>query len=808
MRNLKKLLALVLTLALAFSLAIPSFAAPIADFPDGADATSVLDQYSDSYTYATQMLIDLGVIAGGDGGNLNLGKTLSRAEFVVLLYQAMHEGQRIATAEPNWTVRYAAGKFADTAGHWAEGEIAWAAQNGYVSGNGYGFSPYTEVTFNNGIMLIMNALGYDPVREGLQTLADKTWIGGYTTALGVYLRDAYLDGVMGDLVALDADGKLNRAEAFYLFWQFLSSDTYEYMFTLGSLAQSRAPSGKNWLEASFSLVSGEFMVINDGKYFGLPTIANTVSVSGTTSSGTYNHVNNGGLKGNDADGRAVIQRPVEWDRLNGGVTVWDTYILSEADTKAIGINVDSVGQVLNITFSHPDLRIYNQSGASYWDSDPTDENPYDNDTSWRPGDYHSENIEKVYGDPYFITTLDRPEDFTSDIVMAGAGNFFINYAKVPNDSYASLMALPANYFSGSSKADAEIRSKFRNEGGWEFRLNGNSFKNADIRIVKSGSRTLFTFVEYYVVSKIDNFGDNLYLTGNSYTDPRNISNKIEFYNGQANPGHNVGKWQFAERVGDGFTNPYATPWANGEYVAISDIKRNAEWGGNNQIYFLKRVDAPISGVVTTVSGAADIYQPNGEMYANGTGSGTMILNSADTYGMSASASSRIRNFNTSMIRSTVEVILWHGQVVEVITDSIPRPYALITAAGVSTASNWNAAGSVTYYADLLLADGTRLNSQIIDKVVRSDNNTAATNVMNRMLAYGQYGPNTTSPITGNEVYYWGSSAIFDGGPVNIENHIFRVVAQDGHVTHYESAAAKDSVTAPATDNAGNKIVNS
>ncbi len=783
MRNLKKLLALVLTLALALSLAVPAFAAPISEYPDGAEAEDILAQYGKNeaeYAFAVQMLIDLGIVQGGDGGNLNLGKTLSRAEFVVLLYQAMHSGERIATAEPNWRNRYLA-TFPDTVGHWAEGEIAWAASTGFVQGNGYGFAPGTEITFNNGIMLVMNAMGYDAIKEGLQNL-DGTWVAGYERARDVYLNHAYLEEVMANLTALDDQNRLNRAEAFYLFYRFLVRPGFEYNQTYGSYVQQRTDAAWRWLDRSFGAVFGSFLVVTDGNSWGLPNIPNVAQTNPLgavpVGAGWAGSVDSDSLD----EGRAVIQRPIAWDRLDGHVEAWDTFILSAEDTAAMEIDLHDIGRSTVMLFRHPD-----RDTDVEWvpGTELTGVGDYGTGGGSRAGQYHRRDISKIYSQRWI---QDEPEAIhgLSALNATTLGGAFPTITVDGNNDIVSSQVF-IDYDNGIG--EQVYSANWLGNGNWGSTGQRN-FMNADIYYIPAVTELgyeapSFVFIEDYRVGKIDEVAsaDNEWKFKFAVNGSRGEANGPYAYDGEA--GNQLPS-------GEVYQNPYP---AKGDLVMVCDIVQHAGWektqndgdGVHNYANEYTKLFQPVvdvaEGTVSRVSGQADAQPGNGTLTLGGE-TYTMLNNST--------AGNWITAFNTADVTQERTLYLWHGFVVDINTTNIPRNYALVTAAGLvkETAYNRN---EWEYQVDILNEDGTTEKNLVLNKIVMGNDegdadelepgNTPANNS-------GSYG--TKTDLNGAGLFFDSVSGydIFDldtdaDGLEQVADHIWRYSISGGKITLYE-----------------------
>ena len=171
MKNLKKLISVII----AVIMLVGSFATVSA--ADYADVES-----TDSYYKAIKVLSGLGIAKGDDEGNFNPENDVKRSEMVAFVCRMMGE-EDIATAS-------ASNAFTDVAAnHWAAGYIAWGVNRGVVNGMGDGtFAPDASVTYQDAVVMIMRALGYDRIAKRAEN-------GGYPTG---YLKLASQYGVLKD----------------------------------------------------------------------------------------------------------------------------------------------------------------------------------------------------------------------------------------------------------------------------------------------------------------------------------------------------------------------------------------------------------------------------------------------------------------------------------------------------------------------------------------------------------------------------------------------------------------------------------
>ena len=157
MKNLKKVLALVVALTMVFT------TVAFASYPD-VDANA-------DYAGAVELLSALEILKGDDNGNFNPDNTITRAEFAAVVcralgWEASANGAKGATM------------FTDVAAdHWASGYINLASQQGIVNGKGNGiFDPEGNVTFTEAVKMLVVAIGFEPMA------AQKGgWPTGYLT---------------------------------------------------------------------------------------------------------------------------------------------------------------------------------------------------------------------------------------------------------------------------------------------------------------------------------------------------------------------------------------------------------------------------------------------------------------------------------------------------------------------------------------------------------------------------------------------------------------------------------------------------
>jgi len=179
MKNLKKVLALALTFAMAISM----FAS--AAFTDQADISA--DHADD-----VAMLVELGVLGGYPDGSFKPQNTITRAEFAKMAYTIKYgkddSGKLFSGSKSTFT---------DVEGNasvaWAKGYINYCANQGIVGGVGNNkFDPQGNITVAQVAKMLLVILGADASKEGY---GGSNWMGNVVAdamELGVF------DGWVGD----------------------------------------------------------------------------------------------------------------------------------------------------------------------------------------------------------------------------------------------------------------------------------------------------------------------------------------------------------------------------------------------------------------------------------------------------------------------------------------------------------------------------------------------------------------------------------------------------------------------------------
>ena len=221
MKNLSKVLALVLVVAMVFSFAVSASA-----------AASYKDDASVNYKEAVQLLSALDVLNGYDTDNDGKGDTfkptgtITRAEFSVMISYMVANGE---SDFAQYSDIYQLNKdyaglctFADSKNHWAAGYIAFCAGNGFISGRDANtFDPDATITVAEISVILLRVMGYEATVENFGTTANTT--KGYNTQL-----TAKNAGLLDDMTNVSFFKAATREQAAQLMMNALAGYVVEY----------------------------------------------------------------------------------------------------------------------------------------------------------------------------------------------------------------------------------------------------------------------------------------------------------------------------------------------------------------------------------------------------------------------------------------------------------------------------------------------------------------------------------------------------------------------------------------------------
>ncbi len=175
MRNLKKVLALVLAVAMIASMGLVASAVTYSDVAANAN-----------YADAVNLLSNLGIIKGYDDGTFKPDNAVTRAEAATMIVRMLGLDDEVEQGDSIFTDVKAA--------DWFSGYVNVAVANGIVNGMGNNtFNPNGEVTYEQIVKMIVCALGYEPVAEAK---SGDHWSDGYLLAASSKYAD-FLKGANG-----------------------------------------------------------------------------------------------------------------------------------------------------------------------------------------------------------------------------------------------------------------------------------------------------------------------------------------------------------------------------------------------------------------------------------------------------------------------------------------------------------------------------------------------------------------------------------------------------------------------------------
>lgn len=189
MKNLKRLMSVVLSVVMVMSLLVVSTSA--ATFTD-------VDETNAAYE-AVEVLAALEILSGKEAGVFDPEANIKRSEFAAVVCRAMNQASAAVGGS----------NFVDvSADHWANGYIGWAASQGIVNGRGNGtFDPDADVSYNEAITMIVRAMGYEWYAENM--------LGGYPVG---YARIASSYGIDKGVSTANANAAASRADVAMLLY--------------------------------------------------------------------------------------------------------------------------------------------------------------------------------------------------------------------------------------------------------------------------------------------------------------------------------------------------------------------------------------------------------------------------------------------------------------------------------------------------------------------------------------------------------------------------------------------------------------
>ena len=207
MRNLKKVLSLVLCVAMMLSVMVM-----------GAGA-AFTDQDKIVNEEAVDMISALGIVDGYEDDSFQPEKNIERGEAAKMI-AVMLNGGKDAVKDTNVS------SFNDVLGSadaWANKYIEYGVAEGILAGvGGDRFAPASNVTGTQLAKMLLVSLGYDADKEGY--LDDTYWAVNVNT-------DASSAGLFAGLDSMDVSVALTRDNAAQMIWNALQAETVRYSLT-------------------------------------------------------------------------------------------------------------------------------------------------------------------------------------------------------------------------------------------------------------------------------------------------------------------------------------------------------------------------------------------------------------------------------------------------------------------------------------------------------------------------------------------------------------------------------------------------
>ena len=201
MRNLKKVLSLVLCMAVMLSVMVV-----------GAGA-AFKDQDKIKNAEAVDACVALNIINGYKDGSYKPEGTITRAEACKMICVALNGGE-----EPTLGTS-AKASFTDTKGHWAEKYIESCVAQGIVAGIGGGkFNPNGNITGSQFAKMLLITLGF---KSNVEEFTGNAW------EVNTNVR-ATQKGLYTDLTGMDVSAALSRDNAAQMVWNALEAYMVSY----------------------------------------------------------------------------------------------------------------------------------------------------------------------------------------------------------------------------------------------------------------------------------------------------------------------------------------------------------------------------------------------------------------------------------------------------------------------------------------------------------------------------------------------------------------------------------------------------
>lgn len=255
MRNLSKILAVLLTVSMLFGMVTITSAAEF------SDVTS-----ENKYYESIKILSGLGIINGYEDGTFGPDRDVTRAEFATMLMRAMASAG-IGSADPAGT------PFTDLGdASWAISDVRTAYDLGIINGmTATTFEPNSNVTYEQALKMIVCALNYGGQAESIQaSAAGQPWYYGY-------LQTARTLGLTDGVTVLEVN-PAKRAQIAQMIYNALDVKMLEKVEVTGG-GSMYMESTQTWLKDKLKVTKSRGELLADG--------TNTIAADGSTARTGY-----------------------------------------------------------------------------------------------------------------------------------------------------------------------------------------------------------------------------------------------------------------------------------------------------------------------------------------------------------------------------------------------------------------------------------------------------------------------------------------------------------------------------------------
>lgn len=226
MKNLKKVLALVLAMSTVFGLSVSA----------GAAATDFNDYDEIGNQEAVEVMNALNVIGGNDKGEFNPDGYLTRAEMCKMVSYVMNGGKAPVLSTS------ATPSYSDIKGHWGEAFIEYATSMGIVGGVGGGkFAPDSTLTGTQAAKMMLTAMGYDATVFGFGGTGWDTNVNRYANEAGLY----------DELGSMQPNLPITRDDAAQLMYNAMQATMMKRSWSLNPATGEQTETYAPWLDSTY-----------------------------------------------------------------------------------------------------------------------------------------------------------------------------------------------------------------------------------------------------------------------------------------------------------------------------------------------------------------------------------------------------------------------------------------------------------------------------------------------------------------------------------------------------------------------------